>query len=166
MTDDYEPGPRPVRRPSIDRVPCMDAESAFLYLAGEMKTGTADVTAVHLVECAQCRDLVEEVSDIIGASRELLQLAHHGGLDTDPPSPDVLMARGTALLRARRPEVGSPGVRLSLLKRSTRLAGTIAATLCLAAGDRRASLVEPFRPVGGGAPSRGEGGACFRAAIP
>jgi hypothetical protein len=112
----------------------MDAESAFLYLAGEMKSRAADVTAVHLVECAQCRDLVEEVSGIIGSSRELLQLAHHGGLDTEPPSPDVLMARGTALLRARRPEAGSPGVRLSLPKPRARVAGTIAASLCLAAG--------------------------------
>jgi anti-sigma factor ChrR (cupin superfamily) len=117
----------------------MDAESAFLYLAGEMKSRAADVTAVHLVECAQCRDLVEEVSGIIGSSRELLQLAHHGGLDTEPPSPDVLMARGTALLRARRPEAGR---------------------------DRWTSLVGPVRPICSRAPSRSEGGSGFRTAIP
>lgn len=134
MSEAYEPGPRPVTPPSTDRVPCMDAESAFLYLAGEMKSRAADVTAVHLVECAQCRDLVEEVSGIIGSSRELLQLAHHGGLDTEPPSLDVLMARGTALLRARRAEAGSPGVRLRLLKPTARMTGTLAASLCLAAG--------------------------------
>ena len=82
-------------------VGCMDPESAFLYLSGELDTAVSDATAAHLAACEPCRGLVEDVSGLIGSSRELLQLAVVHEDEPEPPPADVVMARGAVRAKAR-----------------------------------------------------------------